>query len=140
MDLLASGERYVGFGGGMDQATSLGPRGTCLIDSVCPPDARSGRGLGTGARPASRRLSAGTRDAYNTRITPRFLAVLHHLPGGTAPGTTERLGRIARRRRCFADGALSGHPLQRFRHVVTEGHWWTGPAGWRTRDRTSPGG
>ncbi|MBS1241925.1 MAG: galactokinase, partial [Gemmatimonadetes bacterium] len=133
MDLLASGERYVGLqGGGMDQAISLGGRaGHALridfrplrLTPVPVPADWVFLVASTGIEAAK---AAGARDAYNTRVSEcrealaRFSATCL---GGKAPGDyQELLRRIAPEEAILlADGALSGHLLQRFRHVVTEG-------------------
>ena len=134
MDLLAAGERYVGVqGGGMDQAISVGGRaGHALridfrpirLTPVPVPADWVFLVASTGIEAAK---AAGARDAYNTRVAEcrealaRFSATYL---GGTPPGDyQELLGRIAPDEAVLlADGALSGHLLQRFRHVVTEGH------------------
>ena len=134
MDLLAAGERYVGVqGGGMDQAISVGGRaGHALridfrpirLTPVPVPADWVFLVASTGIEAAK---AAGARDAYNTRVAEcrealaRFSATYL---GGTPPGDyQELLGRIAPDEAVLlADGALSGHLLKRFRHVVTEGH------------------
>jgi len=134
MGLLADGERYVGLqGGGMDQAISLGGlaghalridfRPLRLTPVPMPADWRF-IVASTGIEAAK---AAGAREAYNARVREcrealarfagRFVA-----DGGPVNDYADLLRRVgADEVLARAPDVLSGTPLQRFRHVVSEG-------------------
>ena len=133
MGLLADGERYVGLqGGGMDQAISLGGlAGHALRIDFRPlrftpvPMPADWRFIvaSTGIEAAK---AAGAREAYNARVRECREALARFagrfVAGGPVGDFAELLRRIAPDEAlALAPEALSGTPLRRFRHVVSEG-------------------
>ena len=133
MGLLADGERYVGLqGGGMDQAISLGGlAGHALRIDFRPlrftpvPMPVDWRFIvaSTGIEAAK---AAGAREAYNARVRECREALARFagrfVAGGPVSDFAELLHRIAPDEAlALAPEALSGTPLRRFRHVVSEG-------------------
>lgn len=133
MDLLAAGERYVGLhGGGMDQAISLGGlaghavridfRPIRLTPVPIPPGWQF-IVASTGVEAAK---AAGAREAYNARVRECREALAgfasRFLPAAAPTDFAELLRRIEPEEALArASSVLSGVPLLRFRHVVSEG-------------------
>ena len=133
MGLLAEGERYVGLqGGGMDQAISLGGvagqalridfRPLRLTPVPLPADWQF-MVASTGIEAAK---AAGAREAYNARVLECREALARFagrfVAGGPVSDYAELLRRVgADEVLALAPDALSGTPLRRFRHVVSEG-------------------
>ena len=132
-DVLADAERYVGTrGGGMDQAVCLGGAlGAATVVEfdplrLTPVSVPEGWRFIVASSLVTAEKSGATREAYNRRRqdcedalhavlahldTPRNVASFNDLLEQLTPFDVEEI----------VDHVLTGDPLKRFRHVVTEG-------------------